>query len=1042
MKKIESERTAQNKLVAFFQKELGYEYLGNWEERANNACIEREWLEKFWDKKGYSPRLRQKAWNELQKVANGFYQDLYYANKAMYEVLRSGIKVNADIGENKETVHLIDWGNADNNYFGIAEEVTIYEQGKRRPDLVLYVNGLALGVIELKKATVQVTEAISQLISNQDKEFNPQFFRTVQLLVAGNDTQGVHYGVIDTEMKYYLQWKNPALPAHKLQENIQEMFEKKRFLELIHDFVVFDGGKKKIARPHQYFGIKAVQASLKKREGGIIWHTQGSGKSLTMVLLAKWIRASLTNSRVLIVTDREDLDGQIETVFGDTDQKVYRAPSGADLLEKLNETKETLLCSLIHKFGKRASLKENDSYADFLAQLKNNLPKNFVAKGDVYVFIDECHRTQSGKLHDAMKGIIPQAVFIGFTGTPLLKDDKHITVGKFGNYLHTYKYDEAVKDNVVLDLRYEARDIEQNLSSSKNIDKWFELKTQGLTELAKAKLKERWGTLKSLYSADARLRKIVQDIVMDMQTKPRLSNHTGNAILVSDSIYNACNLYNLFQQTELRGKCAIITSFDPSSKSQISKDYTGDILTEKLLQFETYQKMLADMKVEIDEEEFKKNGIKKEKSEEDTKKNQLKIEVFEARVKNQFKKEPAKMKLLIVVDKLLTGFDAPPCTYLYIDKSMKDHTLFQAICRVNRLDTPDKEYGYIIDYRDLFKSLEQSVKNYTENAFEGFDKNDIAGLLSDRLAKGKERLEEALKNVRNLCELVRPPKELDQYLAYFCGEESESTTQIKKRKMLYQYTNVLQSAFFDIVGELVQVGYNTQTVEKLRKEIKHYTDMKEAIKIHSKDAIDFKQYDASMRYLIDTYISAEDSEVISNFDDMPLVQLIVEQGAEKAVEQLPSAFKGKQEAIAETIENNVRSLIINEHATNPKYFDKMSVLLEELVKERKNHALEYQQYLKRIEELSRQVYQRNETTNKYPQSINTSAKRALYDNLDEMADKAEVVNQLCEEIAEWVPTDWRGNTMKEKKLNNIVKKYIPHEQVEKIMEIINKQPTL
>ncbi len=358
---------------------------------------------------------------------------------------------------------------------------------------------------------------------------------------------------------------------------------------------------------------------------------------------------------------------------------------------------------MIHKFGK----KEESDYEGFLAAVERSLPKNFVAKGNLFVFVDECHRTQSGLLHQAMKKILPNAMFIGFTGTPLLKKDKQKSIEIFGGYIHTYKYDEAVKDGVVLDLRYEARDIDQAITSPEKVDQWFTAKTKGLNDYALTQLKKKWGTMQRVLSSQSRLEKIVADILLDMETKDRLSSGRGNAMLVAGSIYQACKFYELFIKSGFL-KCAIVTSYVPST-SDIRTEETGEGVTGKLRQYEIYQSML--------------NGRN--------------IEEFEKEVKRKFIKEPGQMKLLIVVDKLLTGFDAPPATYLYIDKNMQDHGLFQAICRVNRLDDVDKEFGYIIDYKDLFPRLENSVQDYTAGALADYDKEDVAGLLSDRIKKSK-----------------------------------------------------------------------------------------------------------------------------------------------------------------------------------------------------------------------------------------------------------------------------------------------------------------
>ena len=323
------------------------------------------------------------------------------------------------------------------------------------------------------------------------------------------------------------------------------------------------GVQKKLADLIRFFGNLAAREYIRKREGGIIWHTQGSGKSLTMVWLSKWIKENITDSRILIITDRDELDVQIEQVFAGVEENILRMRRGSELISKINDTSPSLMCSLIHKFGHRSSSEDGEAdYEGYIQELKRSLPENFSPKGNFFVFVDECHRTQSGKLHQAMKTIMPDATFIGFTGTPLMKKDKETSLEVFGPYIHRYKFDEAVKDKVVLDLRYEAREVEQNVVQQDRIDAWFEAKTRGLTSVAKAKLKKRWGNMQTVFSSKSRLGQIVADIIFDMETKPRLHDGRGNAMLVASSIYQACKFYELFQDTELKGKCAIVTSYE------------------------------------------------------------------------------------------------------------------------------------------------------------------------------------------------------------------------------------------------------------------------------------------------------------------------------------------------------------------------------------------------------------------------------------------------------------------------------------------------
>ncbi|TRZ48473.1 MAG: HsdR family type I site-specific deoxyribonuclease, partial [Dehalococcoidia bacterium] len=693
------ERKTQNRIVALFRDRMDYDYLGNWEDRESNSNVEEGLLRAFLTRRGVSPRLIDRAIAEVARISGNQTATLYDLNKEVYSLLRYGVKVREELGENNQTVWLIDWEHPENNHFAIAEEVTIRGNRTKRPDIVLYVNGIALGVLELKRSIVSVSEGIRQNIGNQRDEFIKTFFATMQIIMAGNDTEGLRYATTETTEEYYLTWKELGLEGeNRLDRHILQLCEKKRFLEIVHDFMVFDSGIKKTSRHNQYFGVKATQEYAKRYEGGIIWHAQGSGKSLIMVWLAKWIHENIDDSRVLVLTDRIELDEQIKGVFLGVDEKIYQTKNSRDLVNNLNTKNEWLICSLIHKFAERteASEEEIDTYIE---SIKRDLPVDFEAKGNIFVFVDECHRSHTGKLHEAMKEILPKATFIGFTGTPLLRVDKskrENSLVVWGSYIHTYKYDEAVADKVVLDLRYEARRVDQNITSQNKIDKWFEERTEGLTDVAKAALKQRWGTMQSLLSSTSRLEKVVFDILDDFYKKDRLASGRGNAMLVASSISEACRYYEIFQKQGFI-KCAVVTSYEPGALNTADREYV------------IYQKML--------------NGKSTEN--------------FEREIKERFIKQPGQMQLLIVVDKLLTGFDAPPATYLYIDKNMQDHGLFQAICRVNRLDGEDKEFGYIVDYRDLFKKLEQAVTDYTSGALGGFDREDVLGILKDRVQEGK-----------------------------------------------------------------------------------------------------------------------------------------------------------------------------------------------------------------------------------------------------------------------------------------------------------------
>lgn len=993
----EIERRTQHRVIKLLQKELDYEYLGKWIERPNNANVDEE-LAQRWLREtgGYDEVLISGALFQLNRAGGDTSRSLYGRNHDVYQLLRYGAKVTPEAGENSETVWFIDWDRPERNHFAIAEEVTVPGTGvgayAKRPDLVLYVNGIALAVIELKRSTVSVAEGVRQNIDSQRREFIEPFFSTVQLIMAGNETEGLRYGVIETTERYYLTWKEPSEVANPLDRALLQMLRKDRLLELIHDFVVFDAGTKKVCRPHQYKGVRNAQPFIERREGGIIWHAQGTGKSLTMVWLAKWVKEHVTDARLLVITDRVELDEQIEGVFQGVDEQIVRAKSGADLIAKLNAAEPWLLCSLVHKFAGKDGDEDMD-IPEYIAELRKAVPADFKPKGTLFVFVDECHRTQSGDLHEAMKTLLPEATFIGFTGTPLLRSDKRRTIEVFGPYIDTYKFNEAVADKVILDLRYEARDIEQALSSQTKIDAWFDAKTKNLSDLGKAQLKQRWGTLQSLFSSQSRLDKIVGDILLDMEQRDRFVSGRGNALLICDSIYEACKVYELFAQKGLRGKCAIVTSYRPTAAALKGED-SGEGETERLHEYAVYRQMLVDWFNEAPEVAV------------------TKTDEFEKQVKDLFIKKPGQMKLLIVVDKLLTGFDAPPATFLYIDKQMRDHGLFQAICRVNRLDQDDdKDYGYIIDYKDLFRDLEGAVHDYTGDAFDGYDAEDVGGLLKNRLDDAHDHLDKSREAVKAVCEPVAPPRDAEAFLCYFCAAEPGNAEQLKAnepiRLALYRAVSALVRAYANLAPEMSAAGYSDEQTAAIRDEVDRFEKVRTEVKLASGDYVDLKMFEPAMRHLLDTYVQAEDSRQVSSFDDLSLVKLIVERG-EDAIKELPEELRGSPEAVAETIANNVRKTIIDNEPINPKYYERMSELLDALLADRRRAAISYERYLEEIVKLARQA-DSGPSAAEYPASLDTAAKRALYDNVGN--DEA-LALRMESAIRGSLQDGWRDNPMK------------------------------
>lgn len=1023
----DKEIETQDRVITFFSQTLSYTYLGSLHDQ-DNKNIMQDRLLAYLLRRNYSPKLAKAAIDTLSKAADNMQQGLYHANKEVYTLLKYGAKVRENADETERTVYFIDFDDVLQNDFAIAEEVTIVGNNTKRPDIVVYVNGIALAVIELKKSSVSVSNGIRQNLTNQKSYFIENFFTTIQFCIAANNSVGLRYGTIQTPEKYYLEWKKDGfvefvdernetdiiieekckLLQEKLYQELYSLFYKKRFLDLIHNFVIFDSGRKKVCRYNQYYAIKRAQNRLtNKKRGGIIWHTQGSGKSLTMVWLSKWILSNNPNARVLIITDRKELDAQIENLYKGVNENIARTTSGTDLIDKLNSYDDRLVSSLIHKFGKRGGELSDLDYDQYIETLTAALPRNFMVKGEFVVFVDECHRTQSGKLHKAMSAILPNSIFIGFTGTPLLKKDKKTSLEIFGSYIHTYKFDEGVKDGIILDLRYEARDIPQDITSQEKIDTWFEAKTVGLTPRAKARLKSRWGNMQKVFSSRSRLEKIANDIIFDFETKDRLANGKGNALLVAGSVYSACKYYEIFQSKGFK-KCAIISSYNPKPGDLRTDTVSDDEETETFEKYEIYNKML--------------NGQN--------------VDDFEAEAKRKFVNEPALMKLLIVVDKLLTGFDAPPCTYLYIDKAMHDHGLFQAICRVNRLDDDSKDFGYIVDYKQLFGDLADALNKYTVGAFEKYDVADIEGLLKNRTAESKNQFFETLETLDALCEGVELPKEEIDYLHYFCGESGfnveDDEAYARIRENLYKSVNRLIRAVAEIKPLFNSLGYSPDEIAKFEARVKFYIDLRSTIGLKSGDFIDFKLYEPGMRFLIDNYIAAGDTQKLAAFDDFTLLDFIVAQES-----PLTNGDKSTKESAAEAIENNIRKKVVERIVVNPAYYAKMSEVLEQIILDRRRGVIAYRQLLERYIELAKNITNPEDNI-RYPALIrSSSALRAFYDNCGEDEHLAISIHNA---VIGAKLDGFRNNPVKENRIKAALYKILcDDEEVERVYKIVIEQ---
>lgn len=962
----QKERDYQNALVKRFQEELGYTYLGNWQYAkgatvnnmgvANSPILDDE-IRSFLKEQGRTEmqiedvlvKLKDKA-----RLGDSKMSSLIQCNTDLYDTLIMGIKSQPSPEENHEDVMFFDFDHPQNNHFAIAEEVSYIDPllGKnKRPDIVVYVNGIALAVIELKRSLVNYEEGIKQHLSNE-RDFIPSFFTTTQFTIASNDDVEFRYGTIGTPLAFWCKWKRDT---NKVGDTISEkeayrlFFNKENFMFFFHYGVLNDGGIKKVLRPHQIYAIKAAAKRMPQKESGVIWHSQGSGKSLTMVALASYIQKNFSNPRVVVITDRKELDLQLAGTFVKGGNKLHHAESCSDLLDTLNKGDEWLICSLIHKFGAHNHNDEAEkdesgtkvSLDEYLNELQTIIAKkygnHFSVKGDnIFVFVDECHRTQSGRLHEAMRAIMGKEVMlIGFTGTPLLKKDKgdpynaikSMSERTFGPYIHKYLHKQAVEDKVILDLQYEYRNVEQQLTSKEKVDQKLAALTAGreLTPEQKQMVEERWATMERIYSTKERIERIGYSILDDLNYG-LLKHDWCNAMLIAGSIFQAYRYYKFFSSSDLKGRCAVVTSYDPTDSDIANNSADNNKTTEAKFKYDWAKKS------------FEEAGVKN-------------ADEYEKWAKELFVKRPAQMKLLIVVNKLLTGFDAPCATILYIDNEIKDHTLFQAVCRVNRLgeDIKDdkgdiivkthKEFGRIVDFKNLFNSIENVVTKFNDGSgFEGLDDVDIDGLLDSAVNKCKEKLlavteaYEGLKTIWESKSLNDLEALSEYYIKEYDGEEPAQT----RRNIMYSITGSMVTAYNNMSDYFSKTDLTAEQINHFASLSREAGTVQRKVKQKSGDDFDPKTLDPDMRQLLDQHIRAEDAETfIPSSADFSFLDHIndntdVEEATEKAIHEAG----GNANGAAEAIEGKARRVNTDWNSGDAEEYklfsDKLQALLEEL----------------------------------------------------------------------------------------------------------------
>ncbi|WP_009909933.1 type I restriction endonuclease subunit R [Burkholderia thailandensis] len=881
----------------------------------------------------------------IQRLKNVKYDGLLKTNEGIYDLLTLGVSLEQSIeGDSKSfTLNYIDWKNPANNAFHVTAEFPVERTRSIetcRPDIVLFVNGIPFAVIECKSPKEEVGQAVSQMIRNQREEYIPKLFTYTQLLVGVNKNGG-QYATTGTPAKFWALWReqtddakavatvvnSPLKPKDKealftgdfavartffdameregerqvteQDRTLHSLCRPARLLDLALQFTVFDGGIRKVARYQQFFAVKRVIERVKHRDdvgrrlGGIVWHTQGSGKSLTMVMLARALALDpdIRNPRVVLVTDRIDLDKQLGNTFAACGLTPDRADSGRHLLELVSENKAHIVTTLIHKFDKALSIK-----------------KHVEESADIFILVDESHRTNFGGFAARMRQMFPMACYLGFTGTPLVKKEKN-NFSKFGGLIDTYAINQAVKDGAVVPLLYEARHVEME-QNEKAIDTWFERHTQGLTNEQKADLKKKYSRAEMLNKADQVIYMRAFDISEHFRQNWQGTGFKAQVVAPSKA---AALTYKKFLDEIGHVTSEVIIS--PPDTREGNED-TDDKPSDEVVAF--WEKM---MKRYGSEEEYNKQVI------------------------NQFKygDEP---EILIVVDKLLTGFDAPRNTVLYLTRKLREHTLLQAIARVNRLydddeGTQPKEVGYIIDYAGILGELDQALTTYS--ALEGFDEADLTGALAsinDEVAK----LPQCHADLWDLFKEVKNKHDEEAYEQLLADE--------KLREAFYErlsdYGKTLSIA---MSSEQFIASTPEKKLQSYRNDLKRFTNLKAAVKLRYAESIDYRDFEPKIKKLLDTHISANEvirlNEPVNIFDEKAFKQVLEEQGESKATA-----------AKADMIAHATKKAISERLEQDPAFYEKFSKLIQQAIDDFRAKRISDLEYLNRVSEIKDAVVNR------------------------------------------------------------------------------------
>lgn len=896
---------------------------------------------------------------------------LVRTSEKIYDALLLGKSYPETVGGGKSlsfNLKYIDWEHLENNLFHVTEEFAVDSLDKQhnaRPDIVLFINGIPFVVIECKAPHIPVEQAVEQMIRNQQADYIPQLFKYAQIVMATNKNT-VKYATAGTPKKFWSVWKEQdtafldsglaqfvadRVPTEQ-DRNIISLFRQERLTELTRYFVLFDANVKKICRYQQYFAIREImktvtqQDSRGNRQGGVIWHTQGSGKSLTMVMLAKYILMVLAdcNPRVVIVTDRKELDGQIAATFSHTRLNPARATSGRHLVELVASGKADVVTTIINKFNTAERLEARNT------------------SRDVFVLVDESHRSNYGSMAAKMRTVFPNACYIGFTGTPLMKREKN-TLTKFGKLIHKYTIQDGVEDGAIVPLIYEGRFVEQKVDEE-NIDMWFRQTTKRLTDPQKEDLRRKWSSIRRLTSTDARIKRIALDI----------NNHfilgfkdTGfKAMLATNYKRDAIRYLKCFEQFgDLT--CAVVIS--PPDMRESVDDIDESTNHEVIEYWEKMMKQYGD------------------------------ADTYEEAMKNKFC--DGEIDILIVCSKLLTGFDAPICQVLYIDKELKEHGLLQAIARTNRLHD-GKEYGLIVDYRGLIQELDAAMDMYSGAGLENFESGDLRGVVIDVL----EALGQLRTAYTNLIDIFTDIKNLDDTEAVEVALADE-----KRREQFYN----LLCAF----GRALNLALNSEQVYAALpgEERKKYQDcfvffskVRRSVKIRYCDAIDNSEYEPLMQNLLDTHLSVAGLKQITS-----PVDILNKDDFEQELEEL-----GSLHAKADAITSRLSKSISAKYEENPAYYDSFSKRIKDALDQYKEKVISEAEYLAKMRSIL-EDYRSGKSSVSYPERIKHNVHaQAFYGVITALFDDAQVEGMtpdFAAEIAEEITAiiakhscvDWTNN---------------------------------